>query len=123
MHIRLGAVAALALIVAAPAMAAPTDGFGAFWPTFQAAAARDDAKALATMVVLGPALGDDGASFARFHAGALGPKVRRCLAKTEPVRDVDPQGNLNYFAFCGEIIYVFSKTGGTWKLTDLGAND
>jgi hypothetical protein len=53
----------------------------------------------------------------------LGPKVRRCLAKAKPVRDVDLQGNLNYFAFCGEIIYVFSKTGGTWKLTDLGAND
>lgn len=128
MHIRLGAVAALALIVAATALAATAvaataDGFGAFWPTFQAAAARDDAKALASMIVLGPALGDDGASFARFHAGALGPKVRRCLAKTKPVRDVDPQGNLSYFAFCGEVVYVFSKTGGTWKLTDLGAND
>ena len=123
MHIRMGAVAALAVMAAAPAIAAPDDGFAAFWPAFQAAAAKDDAKALASMIALSPNLGDDGASFAKFHAGELGPKVRRCLAKAKPARDVDGLGHVNYSAFCGEIIYGFSKTAGAWKLTDLGAND
>jgi len=124
MYIRLGVVAALAIAIAAPAIAAPDDGFAAFWSNFQAAAAKDDAKALASMIALGPNLGEDGVSFAKFHAGELGPKVRRCLAKAKPDRDVDGLGNVNYSAFCGgEIIYGFSKTGGAWKLTDLAAND
>jgi hypothetical protein len=124
MSIRLGVVAALAVALAAPTVAAPDDGFAAFWPTFQAAIAKDDTKALAAMIALGPNLGEDGASFAKFHAGELGPKVRRCLAKAKPDRDVDGLGNVNYSAFCGgEIIYGFTKTGGVWKLTDLGAND
>ncbi|HXQ15176.1 MAG TPA: hypothetical protein VN814_11200 [Caulobacteraceae bacterium] len=123
MHIRLGVVAALAVIAAAPALAAPADGFGVFWPKFVAAAAKDDKPALAAMTALGPGLGDDGASFAKFHADHLGAAARRCLVKAKPVRDVDPQGGVNYSAFCGEIIYGFSKNAGAWKLTDLGAND
>jgi hypothetical protein len=124
MHIRLGVIAALAVMVAAPAVAAPDDGFAAFWPAFQAAAAKDDAKALASMIALGPNLGEDGVSFAKFHAGELGPKVRRCLAKAKPDRDVNPQGDVLYSAYCGgEIIYGFTKTGGVWKLTDLSPND
>jgi len=129
MHIRLGMVAALAAMIAAPAMGdpapgAPTDGFAAFWTTFQAAVAKDDTRALASMIALGPNLGEDGASFAKFHAGELGPKVRRCLAKAKPDRDVNPQGGVLYSAYCGgEILYGFTKTGGVWKLTDLAAND
>jgi hypothetical protein len=123
MKIRLTMAVALVLGAAAPARAAPTDGFAAFWPTFAAAAAKDDAKALASMIVLGPGLGDTGASFARFHATNLGPKARRCLAKAKPARGVDPQGTVSYSVFCGDVIYSFSKVGGGWKLTDLGAND
>jgi hypothetical protein len=121
MKIGLGVTATL--LLATSAMAAPADGFAAFWPTFAAAAAKDDAKALASMIVLGPALGDTGASFARFHATNLGPKARRCLAKAKPARGVDPQGTVSYSAFCGDVIYSFSKVGSGWKLTDLGAND
>ena len=120
---KVGLGLALSLVLAMPALAAPPDGFAAFWPTFAAAAAKDDRKALASMVALGPSLGDSGASFAKFHAASLGPAARRCLAKAKPVRDVDPRGAVTYSAFCGEVIYVFSKAGGGWKLTDLGAND
>jgi hypothetical protein len=124
MRVGLGVTLGLGLATAAPAMAAPADGFSTFWPKFQAAAAKDDTKALASMIALGPNLGEDGASFAKFHAGELGPKVRRCLAKAKPDRDVNPQGDVLYSAYCGgEIIYGFTKTGGVWKLTDLGAND
>jgi hypothetical protein len=121
--VKLGVGIALSLAWAMPALAAPADGFAAFWPTFAAATAKDDAKALASMTQLGPGLGDTGGSFSRFHAASLGPRARRCLAKAKPVRDVDPQGAVSYSAFCGEVIYVFSKVGGAWKLTDLGAND
>jgi hypothetical protein len=114
---------ALTLATVETAMGAPADGFAVFWPSFAAAAAKDDTKALASMIVLGPALGDTGASFARFHATNLGPKARRCLAKAKPTRDVDPQGAVSYSAFCGEVIYSFSKVGGGWKLTDIGPND
>ncbi|MEJ0064035.1 MAG: hypothetical protein WDM85_00340 [Caulobacteraceae bacterium] len=63
------------------------------------------------MVALGSGLGDNGGSFARFHAVNLAPVARRCLVKAKPVRDVDPQGAVSYSAFCGEVIYVFSKAG------------
>jgi len=120
---RFGMAVALALTAAAPALAALADGFTAFWPNFVAAATKDDKAALASMTALGPGLGDDGASFAKFHADHLGAAARRCLVKAKPGRDVDPQGGVSYSVFCGEVIYGFSKTGGAWKLTDLGAND
>ncbi len=123
MRIQLGLTLALCLAATAPALATPTDGFAAFWPSFATAAAKDDSRALASMTVLGPGLGESGGSFARFHAASLKPAARRCLAKAKPVRDVDPQGAVSYSAFCGEVIYVFTKPAGAWKLTDLGAND
>jgi hypothetical protein len=123
MKIGLGVTLAVGLATASPAMATPTDGFGVFWPAFQAAVAKDDAKALASMIALGPNLGDDGVSFAKFHAGELGPKVRRCLAKAKPDRDVDPKGDVHYAAYCGQVIYGFSESEGAWKLTDLSPAD
>jgi hypothetical protein len=117
--------AALATVLATggPALAAG-DGFAEFWQTFQAAATKDDRAALAGMVVLGDRL-DQGKpqTFAKFHSDALGPAARRCLAKAKPVRDVDGNGQVNYSAFCGEVIYTFYRTAGAWKLTDIGAND
>ena len=121
MKIGYGLAAALCATTAFGAV--PADGFAAFWTPFVGAAVKDDTKALAGMTALGPALGDDGTSFAKFHSRHLGPAVRRCLAKAKPLRDVDPQGGVSYSVFCGDVIYVFSRTGGAWKLTDLGAND
>ena len=122
MRLKLAALA-LAAAIAAPAMAAPADGFAAFWPTFAAAAAKDDTKALASMIVLGPGLGDDITTFAKAHAAFLGPKARRCLAKAKLDRQVDPEGTLSYSAYCGQVIYGFTKSGGAWKLTDLSPDD
>ena len=36
---------------------------------------------------------------------------------------VDGTGEVNYSAFCGELDFVFTRSGGAWKLTDIGAND
>ncbi|HZZ87320.1 MAG TPA: hypothetical protein VFE13_03205 [Caulobacteraceae bacterium] len=113
---------ALAVVLTCGAATSP-DGFAAFWPSFAAAAAKDDAKALAAMTALGPGLGDNGDSFAKFHARNLGPAVRRCLAAAKPTRDIDGNGHVEYGAFCGHVIYVFSKHGAAWRLTDLGVDD
>ena len=123
MRIRRCVTVALALALASPALANPADGFADFWSAFAAAAAKDDTKALASMVVIGPGLGDAGTSFAKLHSEYLGPAARRCLVKAKPLRDVDGQGAVTYAAFCGQIIYVFSRPDDAWKLTDLGAND
>jgi len=103
--------AALALAAAAPAMAAPSDGFAAFWKGFAAAIARDDQAALASMTIVGPGL-DDQPSFAAFHAADLKPSQRRCLVRARPVRDLDGQGEANYSAQCGAWVYVFYKRAG-----------
>ena len=113
---------AIAAVLALPAAAAPADGFAAFWTGFAAAAARNDGTALASMVAIGPGLGDY-KSFAAFHAQALNARARRCLASAKPTRDVGGAGPTSYEAFCGETIFGFTKVGGTWKLTDLGVND
>ena len=55
---RLAAALAFGLALAAPAFAAPDDGFAAFWKVFAAAVAKDDAAALEKLTVLGPGLAD-----------------------------------------------------------------
>jgi hypothetical protein len=123
MMFRCAALAAGLVALATPAAAAD-DGFAAFWPTFAAAVAKDDQAALARMVVLSDRLDQaTPLSFARFHADDLGPAARRCLAKAKPKRDFGGNGETTYSAFCGEAIYGFSRSGGAWKLTDIGAND
>jgi hypothetical protein len=115
----------VSLAIAAPALASGDDGFAAFWRLFSAAVAKDDTAALATMVVLGPGLddNDDPLTFAKFHAADLKAPMRRCLAAGRPVRDVDGTGAVNYMVTCRQVIYVFSKTGAGWKLTDLSPDD
>jgi len=120
---RRAALAAAFVALATPVVAAD-DGFAAFWPAFAAAAAKDDQAALARMVVLSDQLDQaTPLTFAKFHADDLGPAARRCLAKAKPKRDVDGTGQVTYDAFCGEVIYGFSRSGGAWKLTGIGAND
>lgn len=123
--LRAAALAAVLWAAAlAPGLAAAPDGFATFWQAFGAALTKDDQAGLAKMVALSDRL--DQASpltFARFHRDHLGPAVRKCLAKAKPVRDVDGEGQVNYTAFCGELTYTFYRTGGAWKLTDIGAND
>ena len=116
--------AALWMLPFATALAAAGDGFAAFWQSFQVAVAKDDKAALAGMVVLSERVGQgEHLSFAKFHNDALGPAARKCLAKAKAVRDVDGEGQVNYSAFCGETIYTFYRSGGAWKLTDVGVND
>ena len=117
-------VAAIWAAALAPAIAAPADGFAAFWQAFTTALAKDDRVALAGMVALSDRLDDaTPLTFARFHADHLDAATRKCLAKAKPLRSLDGLNQVTYTAFCGELNYSFYRTGGAWKLTDVGAND
>jgi hypothetical protein len=121
----IAATLAAAMGVGAPAFAASDDGFAVFWKAFAAAVGKDDKPALAKLVTLGPNLGDNGKaySFDQMHAAYLKPAERKCLAKAKPERSVDGTGAAFYAANCGDLIYVFNKTGASWTLADLSPND
>jgi len=119
------AVLAVVLGAGSPALAASSDGFAAFWKAFAAAVGKDDKAALAKLVTLGPNLGDNGKAynFDQMHAAYLKPAERKCLAKAKPLRAVDGTGAAYYAANCGDLIYVFNKTGASWTLADLSPDD
>ena len=121
----LAAAALAAASLIAPAAHAADDGFMAFYKQFAAAAAADDQKTLARLTVLDPGLaGSNGPlSFAQFHASYLTPSERQCLAKAKPKYGVDGRGVAEYTAFCGKLIYVFTRTEAGWRLTDLSPDD
>jgi hypothetical protein len=121
-----GMLAALVVAIGAvePAHAAD-DGFAAFWSKFAVAVAKDDRSALASMTTLGPGIDDNDTplTFAKVHALLLRPAARRCLAKAKPQSEVDGTGAVTYAVLCGQVIYVFSKTGAAWRWTDSGPDD
>jgi hypothetical protein len=45
------------------------------------------------------------------------------MAWTGMAMAVPPRGDASYSAFRGEVIDGFSRSGGAWKLSDIGAND
>ncbi len=127
MRLLLSAAMAMAMTAsAALASSPPNDGFAAFYKLFAAAAAEDDQKALAGFTVLSEGLdqADSPLTFAAFHKRYLTAKERACLAKAKPKHDVDGTGASNYYVFCGQLIYVFTKPSPAgWRLTDLSPDD
>ena len=120
-----GLLVAGLLIPAGSALAAGSDdGFAAFWTQFKAAVGKSDQKAVSQMFKY-PVFYIDQREVADFPVvwkGAFKPAQRSCLARQKPVRDT-PEGKVNYSAFCGDLIYVFGKDDGGWKLTDIDEND
>jgi len=116
---RAGLAVALAFAAATPAVAAPNDGFRAFWAAFAAAAAKDDVKALASMTVMSSEFGED-STFAKLHADLLRPEARRCIAKAKPDYDA---GSSSYNVVCRQMLYVFTKAAGGWKFTSISPDD
>lgn len=113
------------LMSAGPALAAGSDdGFAAFWTEFKIAVSKSDQSAVSQMIKF-PVLYNDIRQASEFPAiwkGAFKPAHRKCLAKQKPVKDTH-EGKVSYAAFCGDIIYSFSKDAAGWKLTDFGVND
>eukprot|EP01037_Dinobryon_pediforme_P017086 gene17086-17276_t len=113
------------LSIAGPAFGAD-DGFKAFWAKFTVAMDKGDAKATVELVKFPLQIGDPGvtaANFADRWKEFLPPKARKCLAKAKPVADKDADGNPYYAATCDDTVFVFSKTGDQWLLSDIGPND
>lgn len=120
-----GLLVAGCLMSAGPALAAGSDdGFAAFWTEFKTAVSKSDQSAVSQMIKF-PVLYNDIRQASEFPAiwkGAFKPAHRKCLAKQKPVKDTH-EGKVSYAAFCGDIIYSFSKGDVGWKLTDFGVND
>jgi len=95
--------------------------FTAFLTKFKAAVAKDDKEAVATMTKL-PFLFDskeqkhDG--FIKIYDKLFTARVKKCFATAKPVKDGD-----SYEIFCGKTIYLFAKVNGSYKFTEIGAND
>ena len=120
---KFAAILAFGLAFAAPAIAAPDDGFAAFWAIFAAAVAKDDGASLEKLTAMGPGLDAQDQTFAGFRAHVLDRKARKCLAAAKPKGQVNGLGQMEYAAFCGQIIFGFSRTAGGWKLTDISPDD
>ena len=110
--------------VASPALQKEFDGFIG---KFRAALKANDSAAVAGMTRL-PFMNDsairDAAQFrAKTYTTFFTAKNRACIQRGKAVYDRDQENNDNYFVFCGEHIFVFTKTPAGFLFTEVGAND
>ncbi len=50
-------------------------------------------------------------------------KVRNCIARGKGVYDRSPQGNDNFTIFCGEELFLFTRTPNGFRFEEGGVND
>ena len=110
--------------VPSPAVQAEFDGFIA---GFRKALKANDAAAVAGMTKL-PFMGDKNYSnAAQFQAKGyrefLPAKDRACIQRKKAVYDRDGENNDSYYIFCGEQIFVFTRTPAGFLFTDISVND
>jgi hypothetical protein len=110
--------------VASPALQKEFDGF---IEKFRAALRTNDSAAVAGMTRL-PFMNDsairDAAQFrAKTYPTSFTAKNRACIQRGKAVYDRDQENNDNCFVFCGELIFVFTKTPAGFLFTEVGAND
>jgi len=110
--------------VASPAL---QKEFDAFIEKFRAALKTNDSAAVAGMTRL-PFMNDsairDAAQFrAKTYSTFFTAKNRACIQRGKFVYDRDPRNHDNYFVFCGQNIFTFTKTPAGFLLTDVDAND
>lgn len=110
--------------VASPAL---QKEFNEFIAKFRAALKANDSAAVAAMTLL-PYQADrsirDAAQFrAKVYQPDFTAENRACLRRSKAVYDRDGLNNDNYFIFCGENIFTFTKTPAGFLFTDIGMND
>jgi hypothetical protein len=110
--------------VASPALQKEFDGF---IEKFRAALRTNDSAAVAGMTRL-PFMNDsairDAAQFrAKTYASSFTAKNRTCIQRGKAIYDRDQYKNDSYFVFCGELIFVFTKTPAGFLFTDISVND
>ncbi|MGL9619304.1 hypothetical protein QRQ56_14945 [Bradyrhizobium sp. U531] len=110
--------------VASPAVQKEFDGF---IEKFRAALKANDSAAVAGMTRLpfmnDKAIGDAAQFAAKTYRTEFTAKNRACLQRGKAVYDRDDYKNDNYFIFCGDLIFVFSKTPTGFLFTDISVND
>ena len=110
--------------VASPALQKEFDGF---IEKFRAALKANDSAAVAAMTQL-PFMNDkairDAAQFgAKTYRTSFTAKNRACIQRGKAIYSRDDYKNDSYFIFCGELIFVFTKTPTGFLFTDISAND
>jgi len=110
--------------VASPALQKEFDGF---IEKFRAALKANDSAAVAGMTRL-PFMEDkairDAAQFgAKTYRTSFTAKNRACIQRSKAVYDRDDYKNDYYSVFCGDMIFVFTKTPAGFLFTDIGVND
>lgn len=127
---------AAALVPIAPAFAAPAPKkavasaelqkeFNGFIEKFRTALKANDSAAVAGMTQL-PFMGSvpDAAQFrATTYPQTFTAKARACVQRTKAVYTRDQLNNDNFFVFCGNDIFVFTKTPAGFLFTEVGVND
>ena len=110
--------------VASPAVQKEFDGFIA---KFRAALKANDSAAVAGMTRL-PFMQDastrDAAQFRdKIYKREFTAKKRACIQRAKAVYGRDGENNDNFFIFCGQDIFVFTKTPAGFLFTEVGVND
>lgn len=110
--------------VASPAL---QKEFAEFIGKFRTALKKNDSAAVAGMTKLpfmaDKAIGDAAQFHAKIYKDSFTAKTRACLQRSKAIYDRDGNNNDYYSIFCGEEIYVFSKTPSGFLFTDIGVND
>jgi hypothetical protein len=93
----------------------------------RAALKGNDSAAVAGMTRL-PFMNDgsirDAAQFReKIYKRDFTAKNRACIQRGKSVYDRDGENNESFFIFCGQQIFVFTKTPAGFLFTDIGAND
>jgi len=137
MKLLLRIVLTAALVYLAPAFAqAPKKAvaspalqkeFAGFIEKFRAALKANDSAAVAGMTRLPFMNNASIRDVAQFREKVYKPdftaKNRACIQRGKAVYDRDQENNDNYFIFCGEDIFVFTKTPAGFIFTEVGVND
>lgn len=110
--------------VASPALQKEFDGF---IEKFRAALKANDSAAIAGMTRL-PFMNDsairDAAQFrAKTYATSFTAKNRACLQRGKALYQREEDKTDTYYVFCGEDIFVFTKTPSGFLFTDISVND
>ena len=111
----------------AVAPAALQKEFDGFIRKFRAALKANDPAAVAGMTRL-PFMQNgstsDAAQFReKVYKRDFTAKNRACIQRGKATYDRDGENNDNFFIFCGETIFVFTKTPAGFLFTEIGVND
>jgi hypothetical protein len=137
--LRIALATALAnLAFFAPALAAPAPKqavasaevqkeYASFIAKFRAALKANDPAAVAGMTQLpfmkDKSIGDAAQFREKIYKDSFTAKTRACIQRGKGVYDRDSHNNESYFIFCGEEIYVFTRTPAGFLFTEIGMND